>query len=66
MKYKSVAYWPEGAFCDVLGHDVPLVSQDNHVSKESAEAVCSMLERQGYGLERKIFPTKTEVIEVKT
>jgi len=50
-KWKSCAKWPS------LGCDD--ISEDFHETKEQAEAVCRMLERDGLGGEKCHFPLKT-------
>ena len=50
QKWKSVAVWKDFD-----------TTTDMHRTKESAEAVCRMLESDGFGGEGKIFPTKTSV-----
>lgn len=58
QKWMSRAWWPSQ--CSSIGN----YSQDFHYSKESAEAVCSLLHKNGFGGDRIFFPTRTEVIEV--
>ena len=59
--YKSIAEWPEGTCKNSFGKSE---SSDTHQSKEAAEAVCKMLERDGYGGMGEIFPLKTKVVEL--
>lgn len=54
FKYRSVAEWPH---CGK--------TTDSHYSEESAEAVCRLLQREGYGGDRKIFPIKTYTEPIK-
>lgn len=53
--WKSVAIWPKEA--NVSNNK----SWDEHYTEEAARAVCSMLRRDGFGGEGKIFPTNTYV-----
>lgn len=59
MKYLSCAEWPE----NTIGRNQK-VTTDRHDSKEHADAVCKMLDRDGYGGEGKIFPLRTWTEEV--
>jgi hypothetical protein len=56
MKYLSFAEWPEGTCRNRFGKPI---SQDTHESKESAERVCRLLEREGYGGQGEAFPIRT-------
>ena len=58
-KHTSNAQWPIGQFPS--GHDV---TTDSHDSEQEAESVCEILERDGWGGERKVFPLKTWTEEV--
>ena len=55
-RWKSKAVWGEG-FNNIT-------SEDSHYTKEQAEAVCHILERDGFGGEGKYFPIKTCVEEI--
>lgn len=56
-QYRSCAKWPIN-----VSHEYPHnVSKDTHATEEQAEAVCSLLHRDGFGGERKIFPLTTWV-----
>lgn len=59
--YKSIAYWPKGSlpYCAI-----PDYSEDRHDTKEQAEAICRMLRANGLGGDGKIFPIRTEVLEL--
>lgn len=59
MKYKSCAQWHPGH----VYYPVKDITTDIHDTKEQAEAVCRMLERDGLGGERIHFPIKTWVEE---
>jgi hypothetical protein len=64
-RWRSIACWP--AEVQGLGnHDN--MSQDEHPDEEAAQAVCRMLERDGFGGEGKIFPlwTRAESLEPAT
>lgn len=50
--FKSVAQWPDGT-----------TSEDQHDTRAQAEGVCTLLKREGFGGERRVFPTRTEVRE---
>lgn len=54
--YKSVAYWPRGTF--PYDNDV---TTDKHNNKESALAVCRLLETEGNGRDK---PVWTDVVKV--
>lgn len=56
MKYLSFAEWPEGTCRNRFG--LP-ISQDTHETKEAAEGVCRLLEREGYSGQRQAFPIRT-------
>lgn len=57
--YKSVAVWPESSgIFDEYGKNE---SSDYHDSKEQAQSICEMLEREGLGGIGKIFPILTYV-----
>lgn len=60
MQYQSNAQWPKDQY--PFSNDV---STDKHGTMDQAAAVCRGLERDGWGGERKIFPVKTWVSEVK-
>jgi hypothetical protein len=57
MKYKSKAQWP-AIVASAHGHSI---SEDTHDTYEQARAVCDMLERDGLGADKKIFPLSTWV-----
>lgn len=57
MKYKSKAHWP----AIVAACHGASISEETHDTKEQAEAVCQMLERDGLGGDKQIFPVKTWV-----
>ena len=60
-RFTSVAVWPNGTLCDGLD-----ISTDTHATREQAEAVCSLLAKEGLGGEGKIFPLSTRVEEAAT
>ena len=51
MTFTSYAEWPKGTMC--CGNDI---TSDTHGSLEQAEGVVSLLYRNGFGGDRKIFP----------
>ena len=55
----SIAVWPEGTVSDPDNE-----SKDKHDTEGQASAVCSMLERNGFGGDGKVFPlsTRTEPV----
>ena len=57
--HQSVAYWPAGTTCEPND-----ITRDNHYSHAEAEGVCSLLRRNGFGGDGKVFPLRTEVIEL--
>ena len=57
MKYKSKAQWPS----PTVGHDGATITEDSHDTYEQARAVCDMLERDGLGGMKQIFPLSTWV-----
>ncbi|MGE7139633.1 hypothetical protein ACQKIE_18560 [Luteibacter sp. NPDC031894] len=57
-KWKSHAQWPLAVY---RGMDGSGVSTDTHLTEEEATAVCRLLERDGFGGERKAFPIRTWV-----
>lgn len=60
VQWRSCAKWPDGLLAFAYpDHDN--TTRDMHDSKEAAEAVCKMLERDGLGGERIHFPVKTWV-----
>jgi hypothetical protein len=54
-EFSSHATWPPDA--EVSGNE----STDFHPTREAAQGVCTLLERNGLGGDRQIFPTKTWV-----
>jgi hypothetical protein len=54
MKWKSHAQWPDGT-----------ISDDTHESEEYAQAVCRLLERNGFGGDGIDFPVRTWVTQVE-
>ena len=60
-RWRSVVEWPE----EVSTGRSPNVSTDEHRNKESAEYVCKRLEKEGMGLEGKLYPISTRVEQVK-
>ena len=57
-KYVSMAKWPAGSVMPT-----EYISSDEHPTRELAEGVCKMLERDGLGGEKKHFPIWTKVEE---
>jgi hypothetical protein len=60
-QYKSIAEW-DYSICIDEGNEFTI---DFHETEEQAQAVCKMLERDGYGGEGKIFPIETWVEKIK-
>lgn len=61
-KWKSIAVWPDTIRVGyIVGKNE---SEDIHSSKESAEAVCWLLKKHGYGGYGKVFPISTRVEQV--
>ena len=56
--WTSCAEWPEG---HIVNPERPNVTTDGHDTKEQAEGVCRLLEREGLGGERCHFPVRTWV-----
>lgn len=54
------AEWPKGT---LLGD--ALVTQDDHETREQAEAVCNQLRKYGFGMAKEVFPIQTWVEELK-
>lgn len=55
-KYRSVAQWSSKR---------DDISTDEHETEEQAQAVCKMLEREGAGGMRKVFPYMTWTEPIK-
>ena len=56
---RSIAVWPDTIIVgNIQGKNE---SSDTHDSADAAQAVCSILERFGFGGEGKVFPTSTRV-----
>lgn len=59
QRARSIAVWPDTIRVgNVAGKNE---SSDEHDSPEAAHAVCRILERDGFGGERKVFPISTRV-----
>lgn len=59
VPHRSIAVWPDSiSVGNIAGKNE---SHDDHASKDAALAVCSGLEREGFGGERKVFPISTRV-----
>ena len=58
--YQSNAEWPAGT---ITGKESQ-ISTDTHSTRQAAESVCRMLERDGFGGEGKIFPLRTWVSDL--
>jgi len=56
MKWKSCAEWDRSVYTDANNESI---SKDTHATPRAAEAVCSMLERDGFGGDGKDFPIRT-------
>ena len=56
-QYKSIAEWGKNS--------IVRYSEDFHDTEEQANAVCRMLERDGFGGMGVIFPVRTMVEKVK-
>lgn len=60
MTYISHAKWPRGVVN--LGN-TENESTDTHGSREQAEVVCRLLEQNGFGGDRQIYPIRTWITE---
>ena len=60
--FRSCAEWPKEVYTNEYGTHV---STDEHSSEESAEAICRMLKRDGFGGKAKHFPIRTWVEKVE-
>ena len=60
QKWKSQAWWTSEC-CPSIGN----YSEDTHWTKEEAEAVISLLYKDGFGGNRKFFPVMTRVEPVE-
>ena len=59
IAWRSIAVWPDTIRVgNVVGKNE---SDDTHDSKEQAEAVCKLLEKEGFGGEGRAFPISTRV-----
>ena len=57
--WRSIAVWPDTINVgNVVGKNE---SDDTHDSEEAAQAVCDLLEREGFGGNRETFPVSTRV-----
>jgi hypothetical protein len=59
-KWKSCAEWDKS----IPGFHTCGVTEDEHETKEQAEAVCRMLKREGLGGEGRFYPIRTWVEEI--
>lgn len=57
--FKSCAQWP---FTLEVGSE-DHITKDLHYTRKEAECICSLLEKEGFGGEGKIFPIKTWIEE---
>lgn len=57
VPHTSFAKWPDGFDSGSIRSDN--VTTDNHDSKEAADVVCRMLEREGFGGDGQTFPVRT-------
>lgn len=57
--WKSVAVWPDEL------HVPNDISEDEHDTEDQAKGVCQLLEKEGFGGERKVFPIKTYVEHIE-
>jgi hypothetical protein len=64
--WRSNAEWPCGLIHNGVGGPPANITEDGHDTKEQAEAVCRMLERDGFGGERVHFPIRTWVEPIFT
>ena len=59
IAWRSIAVWPDTIRVgNVVGKNE---SDDTHDSKEQAEAVCKLLEKEGFGGNGHVFPISTRV-----
>lgn len=61
--FLSCVQWPDGLLSFAY-EDHGNTTRDRHDTREQAEAVCKMIEREGLGGERCHFPVKTWVEEI--
>lgn len=61
--WQSWAEWPDGLVNNISGEGKNN-TVDCHDTEEQAKAVCSMLERNGFGGERIHFPVKTWTVPI--
>jgi len=60
--FRSHARWPENTIA--FSMNGTQITTDNHNSEEEAQAVCNILEREGYGGNDKVFPVETWVTPI--
>ena len=60
--FRSHARWPEDTIA--FSMNGTQITTDDHDTEEQAQAVCNMLERDGFGGEDKIFPVETWVTPI--
>ncbi len=60
MKFKSIAIWPKGT----MGGYNNDVSEDNHDTREQAQAICDKLHCEGFGGAGRVFPIRTKVVPI--
>jgi len=58
IAWRSCAQWPDGLLSFAY-EDHDNTTRDRHDTEEQADAVCSMLRREGLGGERIHFPVRT-------
>ena len=59
--FTSNAKWPES----ILTNNTHNITTDKHDTLEQAEAVCKMLESDGFGGDKGVFPLKTWTDKIK-
>lgn len=57
-RYRSCAKWPKEVYS---GADGSCISTDTHDFESEALSVCRLLEKDGFGGDRRFFPEKTWV-----
>lgn len=60
--HRSYARWPDDTVA--FSMNGTQITTNDHNSEEEAQAVCNMLERDGFGGDEKIFPVETWVTPI--
>jgi len=54
--WKSFAEWDKEVYTNMYGKPI---SEDTHSTREQAQAICGMLERDGFGGDNEHYPIRT-------